>query len=350
MPFARPTFAELIDRAAADIEAGLPGTDARLRRSNLAVIARVHAAAVHGLYGYLDWLARQLMVDTADADFLARYAAIWGIQRVAASFATGTVTASGSNGSVVPAGTRLVRADGTAYVSTADATVASGTAAVTVLAEVAGAAGNAETGVSLTLVLPVAGISSGAVVASPGIAQGADEESDTALRARLLARIQAPPMGGAAHDYVAWAKEVPGVTRAWCYPLELGAGTVVVRFVRDDDDSLIPSGPEVAAVQAYIDARRPVTAAVTVAAPTAVPLNLTIALTPDTVAVRDAVVAQLQDLIRREAEPGATILLSHIREAISVAAGETNHVLSVPSANVTHAAGQIATLGTVTWA
>ena len=52
MPFARPSLADLIARAAADIEAGLPGADARLRRSNLAVLGRMHAAdgaAVRGL-------------------------------------------------------------------------------------------------------------------------------------------------------------------------------------------------------------------------------------------------------------------------------------------------------------
>jgi uncharacterized phage protein gp47/JayE len=81
------------------------------------------------------------------------------------------------------------------------------------------------------------------------VADGSDEESTDELRARLLARLQNPPHGGNATDYEAWAKEVSGVTRAWSYPLELGAGTVTVRFVRDDDASPIPDAGEVAAVQ-----------------------------------------------------------------------------------------------------
>lgn len=349
MPFARPTLTGLIERAAADIEAGLPGTDARLRRSNLAVLARMHAGAVHGLYGYLDWLAQQLMVDTAETVFLDRYAGIWGVLRRPAAFAEGPVTVTGTSGVVVPAGTQLQRSDGAAYTSTADATLAGGTAAVPVAAADAGAAGNASAGTQMALVQPVAGVASTALVAAGGLVQGADRESDEALRLRVLARIQQPPMGGAAHDYVAWALEVPGVTRAWCYPLENGVGTVVVRFVRDDDASMIPDGPEVAAVQAYISERRPVTAQATVLAPTAVPLDMTIALTPGTAAVKAAVAAELADVLRREAYPGGTILLSHLREAISVAAGETNNVLTTPTADVTHAAGEIATLGTITW-
>lgn len=179
---------------------------------------------------------------------------------------------------------------------------------------------------------------------------GADVESDEDLRSRFLSRLRQPPHGGADYDYVSWALEVPGVTRAWCYPHELGLGTVTVRFVRDADASIIPDAGEVAAVQDYLDARRPVTAQLTVVAPVAVPLNFTLTgLVPSTSTVRAAVEAELQDLIFREAVPGGTILISHLRAAISAAAGEEDHVLTSPAANVTHAAGEMATMGTVTW-
>lgn len=349
MPFERPSLTALIDRAAADIEARLPGTDARLRRSNLNVLARVHAGAVHGLYGYLDFVARQLMIDTAEGAYLERYASIWGVPRLPAAFAAGNVTFTGTSGSVVPAGTELQRADGQVYATTADVTLASGTGTTAVQAAVAGAAGNADAGVSLSLTAPIAGVNTAATVAAGGLSQGADVEDDDGLRSRILRRIQEPPHGGNRADYISWALEVPGVTRAWCFPLELGPGTVTVRFVRDDDASPIPDAGEVAAVQAYIEERRPVTAQVTVVAPIAVPLDFDITLVPNTAATRAAVEAELADVLRREAEPGGTILISHLREAISVAAGETNHILNSPSADVTHTTGQIATLGAFTW-
>ena len=104
-------------------------------------------------------------------------------------------------------------------------------------------------------------------------------------------------------------------------------------------------------MQTHIDdpSRRPVTADVTVFAPTAVPMNFTIELTPSDATTKAAVIAELEDLILREAEPGGTILLSHINEAISLAAGETDHILTVPSADVTVTTTQISTMGTVTW-
>lgn len=350
MSFARPSLADLIDRASADIEAGLPGTDARLRRSNLAVLARVHAATVYGLYGYLDWISKQITVETCEAELLDRRASVWGVYRKPADYARGTVQFSGTNGVVVPAGTPLTRGDGALFFTTEDSTIAAGVVNVAVIADEAGAAGNSAAGSSLTFQQPLGNVSPTGTVLAPGLSGGIDIEADEALRPRLLARIQAPPMGGSASDYVAWALQVPGVTRAWVYPLEDGVGTVRVRFVRDNDASFIPDVAEVAAVQAYIDQVRPVCANVTVSAPIAVALNLTIQLTPDTSQVRAAVTAELADLFVRESYPGATILVSHLREAISVAAGETNHVLVSPTADVAYSASQIAKLGTITWA
>ena len=350
MSFSRPTLQQLIERAQADIDSRLPGTDPRPRHSVRGALAKNSAAAFHGVYGYLDWLARQLFPDTAEAEYLARHASIWGVTRTPAAAAAGNVTFTGTTGTLIPAGTELQRSDGALYTTDAEATLASGTITTAVTAAVVGAAGNAAIGTTLTLTSPIAGVNATATVASGGLARGADEEDADALRIRLLAVIQAPAHGGNKADYERWALEVPGVTRAWVYPLEGGAGTVTVRFVRDDDASLIPDAGEVTTVQNYIDDLRPVTAAVTVAAPTAAPADYTIALTPNTQAVKDAVTAELADLHRREAAPGAIFLLSHIKEAISIAAGETNHVLTVPSADITPATGAIPTLGTITWA
>ncbi len=349
MPFSRPTLQELINRTGADAVARL-GLEELLRRDDMQVLTRVLSGAAHSLHGHVAWLAEQVIIDTAEAEYLERWANIWGVERKPAAAAVGNVTINGSSGVVIPAGSALVRTDGVEYATNAEATISGGTATIAVTASQAGAAGNALAGITLNLVSPISGVNSQATVAAGGLVSGADTEADDALRARLLARIQAPPHGGASADYIAWALEVAGVTRAWVYPGELGLGTVTVRFVRDDDASIIPDAAEVTAVQAHLDTLRPVTAALTVVAPIAVPLNLTIQLTPNTSTVQAAVQAELADLLRREAEPGGTILISHIREAISLAAGETNHVLSVPSADVTHTTGQIAVMGTITWA
>lgn len=355
MPFSRPALPVLIDRAEADIESRMPGADARLRRSNLNVLARVHAGAIHGLYGNLEWLARQVLPDTAEAEYLERHAAIWlPSGRLPAAAALGQVLVTGTTGAVVPVDTVFKRADGVTYYSAIEATLVAGQALVDIVAEEAGQGGNAAASTALNLDSPIAGVNAPATVTAGALTGGADIEDDDSLRARVIARIQQTPHGGARHDYVTWALEVPGVTRAWCYPQEMGDGTVTVRFVRDDDAVAIPDAGEVAAVQAYIEVLAPVGMELFVVAPVALPTAFQVSLMPATASVKAAVEASLRDLLLREAEPeggdgNGVILLSHIREAISLAAGETDHALVAPVADVTPTVGQMATFGSITW-
>jgi uncharacterized phage protein gp47/JayE len=250
---------------------------------------------------------------------------------------------------VVPANTELRRNDDARFLLAADVTIAGGGSGTgNVVARVAGAAGNAQSGVALQLVAPVAGVQPSAVVAAGGLGAGADAESDAGLRARVLQRIQTPPAGGAKADYVTWALAVAGVEKVWVYPSWLGAGTVGVAFVTTG--GAIPGAPLIAAVQAALDLRRPVTAVVTAFAPATQAVALTIDLAVDSAAIREAVLAELADFFVREAEPGGTIRVSRISAAISGALGEVAHLLVAPAADIVLPAGTIATLGAVTWA
>lgn len=349
MPFERPTFAQLLERARADIETRLPGADSRLPFSDLDVLAHVLANATHDLHAHLDYLADQIHPDTADRAHLVRHAAWWGVPPKPATQAKGPVTVLGAVDAAVEAGT-LMQYGGRDYTVDADVVLAAATALVAVTARDAGIAGNVPAGAKLAFVGPVAGVQSQAT-AETGITDGTDDESAGNLLARLLRRMQTPPHGGAKADYIAWALEIPGVTRAWVFPGWAGAGTVGVAFVCDGQEGgIIPDADKVAEVQAHIDARRPVTAEVIVFAPTPVALDLTITgLDPVSLAVKAAITAEIADLLEREAEPGATILVSHLREAISVAAGERDHHLTVPAGNVAHAQHQIAVIGVITW-
>lgn len=348
MAFDRPTLPQLIDQGAAEFESRLPGVLARVRNSVVGVINRVMAGALSSLYQYFEYLSDQWWPDRAAAENLPDHGARWGVSQLPAAPATGTVQFTGVDGSAIGLGTVVQRSDGAQYATTAAGGIAAGVASVAVQAVVAGQGGNAVTGTSLTLTTPVVGVNAVAV-STTALAGGADIEDAEAWRARILARIRKPPQGGSVDDYKAWALAVPGVTRAWVFPGEQGDGTVVVRFVRDDDATMIPDAGEITAVQTAIDAVRPVTASVYVLAPVATVQNYSIQLLPDTPAIRAAVQAELLELYRREAVPGGTMLISHEREAISSSAGETDYVMTVPAANQVYATGQMPTLGVITW-
>ena len=350
MPFNRPAPTDILQRLMAEVDIELPGADARLRRTVENVLVKVVTMASHELHGYLDWIARQILPDTADASELERHASIWKVTRKSATPAQGPIIFTGQNDTVIPAGTFLQRADGVQYTLDADVTIDAGTGSGIVTAVVTGIEGVAPANTKLNPLTPLVGLNANALVGAGGLTGGFDIESDDNLRARVLERIQLPPHGGAAHDYIAWAKEVAGVTRAWVYPEQMGAGTVVVLFVMDDKpDTIIPSVGEIEDVQAYIDNVRPVTADVTVTAPTPVTVDLEIHINPNTQAVKDAIAAELTDFFRREAYPGGALYLSRINEAISTAAGEFDHVLVTPSANVSRSFGEVSVLGDITW-
>ncbi|PZW46845.1 putative phage protein gp47/JayE [Humitalea rosea] len=298
MPWLRPTPAEIRDRMAAEVAVALPGADARLRRSPETAIVRGVAIASHELHGHIAWATKQILDDTAEAEELVRRAAIMGITRKPAVTASGPVTLTGTAGAVLPAGTEFRRSDDARFVADADATIAGGgTATVTVTARVAGAAGNTAAGAALALIAPVPSILPSAT--TDGLGAGADAEGDEDLRARLMARRQAPPAGGAAADYRAWALAVPGVGSAWCVPLWAGAGTVGVGILAAG--GALAGTPLINAVAAAIALLRPVTANVTVFTPTATTIPIILGISPDTTAVRTASPTAAR---RRRAGPG----------------------------------------------
>jgi uncharacterized phage protein gp47/JayE len=195
-------------------------------------------------------------------------------------------------------------------------------------------------------------------VSALGIGGGADLEGDAALRERVLFRKRMPPHGGAAHDYVIWAREIPGVTRVFVDPVNAvnARTTIGVWFLMDDTYANgIPQGADVDIVEAHIDELRPAGAVVDIAAPTAVPVAITIdGLVPDTQDVREAVKAELADLFRRAMRVSTltdpfTLKISKIWEAISAASGEDSHTLTLPAADLDLTVGQVPTLGTVTF-
>lgn len=344
MPFETPTLPALISRTQVDL-AG----DA-LRQSDAQVLARAHSGAAYGLYGYLTWIKEQALPDTAEEETLVRLARLRLSQpRKDAQPAGGSVGFTAAAGALLDLNTILQFSDGRSYrVTAAVATVAGANTAV-VEAVDAGALGNAEAGLVMTSIQPVEGVSGNFTVLAGGLVGGVEQESIESLRARVVRSFRVIPHGGNQDDYVTWALDVAGVTRAWCVRRYMGPGTVGVFFMRDGDANPVPTAAQLALVRTYIEGKRPVTAELYVLAPVQKVIVYQIKLTPDTTAARNAVTAQLQDLHTREAGLGETLLLTHIAEAISSAIGETDHVLTYPVANQVPAANELLTFGGVLW-
>jgi uncharacterized phage protein gp47/JayE len=345
MPFETPSLPVLIKRTQSDLASD------SLRQSDAQVLARTLGGAAYGLYGYLDWIAEQILPDKADESTLERIAALRLNQpRKSAQAASGSVSFTASAGAVLDVDTLLQSSDGRTYKVTAARTTSNGLNSTTIAALEAGSLGNAEAGMTLIPVQPILGIAGNSFnVLAPGLIGGIARESLESLRSRVISSYRIIPHGGSAQDYETWALECPGVTRAWCLGSYLGPGTVGLFIMRDNDPEPVPTAAQLAEVQAYIEPLRPVTAELHVLAPVQVPVTYRLSLTPDTTAVRATVEAQLRDLHNREAGLGDTLLLTHIAEAISSATGENDHKLLSPIADVAAANNQLLTFGGCVW-
>lgn len=355
MPFPRPSLQELIDRTDAEISSRL-GIGPLLRRSVLGVLSRVLAGASHLELGYQEWIARQILPQTAETSGLEGWCSLFGLTRKSATAAQGPILVSGSDGSVLPDGAQLLRSDGALFVVVGEAVIVDGAGATSARAVALGLGGNTPQASTLSLVSTVAGIVSPVIVGAGGLVGGLDQENDADLLTRLLQRTRNAPGAGTVADYQRWALEVPGVTRAFVYPLRNGPGSVGLSFAVDDDPAgPIPTADQVDLVQTHIGVfgtdggPRPVTVNLVVFAPTPAALDPTIHLAPDTAAIRADVGASLADILRREGAPGGTILLSHLRQAISTAQGVVDYELVDPVADFEAPAGGLPVLGTITW-
>lgn len=350
MTFSRPTLPELRERISSDVASRL-GIAALLARSVLAAISSALAGAMHGLHGHLAWLVSQFFPQTAGTEHLLRWADLRGVTRIPATYSSGLVSFSGQPTTPIPQGTVLLRVDGLLYETQAAATIPGpGTIDVAVESTTPGEIANAPEGTSLRPAASILGISSVALVAAGGLIGGADAESDDDLRARVLEIWRTPASGGTEADWERWTRLYPGVTRAWVVPRVLGPTTVGVLFALDDASyGPIPNSGDVALVRAHLEQFRPLNAELYVYAPTSRALDVSVRLTPDTAAIRLAVEENLQDLLRREASPGGRLLLSHIREAISLATGEEDSQVYQPTSDVVTAGGELLVFGTVTY-
>jgi uncharacterized phage protein gp47/JayE len=362
MPWSTPSLKVVRSLVRDAIRGNLPGADASIPNSVLRVISDAMGALCHLALQFIDWLALQLLPDTAETVWLDRHGNIWLVNsdgttgRKLASLAFGTVNFTGTAGTIVPNATQLtygatIGQGMIGYETTQQITLGDLPTPATVRALDPGAASNRLADDVLSVVEASGGVDGAATVVF--MIGGTDPETDDELRGRVLQRIREPPMGGDATDYVAWAEAVPGVTRAWCSPQEMGIGTCTLRFMMDDlrvANGGFPFPDDVAQVAAYINTVRPVTVKdMFVEAPIPHPVNVHITYVDlDNQATHGAIEASLLNEFYVRQRPGQTWYRAWSDEGIMNAPGVNAYDLvasDVPMPNN----GSMAVLGDITY-
>src|SRR5215472_11996457 len=114
MPWSTPTLKDVRSQVRDYIRGSLPGADANVPNSVLRVLSDNQGALCHLVLQYVDWLALQLLPDTAETEWLDRHAYIWLVNadgstgRKLATPSIGTASFVGQpTGTLVPAYTQL---------------------------------------------------------------------------------------------------------------------------------------------------------------------------------------------------------------------------------------------------
>ncbi len=187
----------------------------------------------------------------------------------------------------------------------------------------------------------------------------------------MLQSYSAPPHGGNSADYVTWALQVTGVTRAWVPQVPLVPGAVTVFFMMDQSEAAFGGFPQgtngVAtletrdtaatgdqlAVANYLYPLRPVTVLVYAVAPQASTQAFTlVGLSGISSAQQTQVSAALTTLFLQKDSPLATTSIeqSDCAGAISAIGGLPSFAVTSPASwPITSGVGYIFTLGTVTY-
>ncbi len=352
--FSTPSLPEILSQASTDL-AIISDVKPNQYNSLIEGIKLALSGMVHGLYAKLDTIALNDHPFTATGTSLTQFAAVWGLTNLPPTAAGGTLVFTGTTGADIPSATLLQSRYGLEYVTDTDTIISGGIAAINCICTVTGAATNLDAGEILTVVTPVNGVNSSLTLSTP-LKGGTDRETDEALQARWFDLVRNPPAGGSPSDYEKWSLDFPGVSRVWVTPCGMGAGTVLISFMMDAIyTNGIPLTANAQALASYLQPFVPADCSeIYVVPPVAAPLNPVIAIKPNTPAIQAAVtsnlVALILDQVAYENGTGTgTVLITQIQEAISTSLGIIDYVLTTPIANVSPSAGQIVTLGIITF-
>mgnify|MGYP005850852683 CR=1 FL=1 len=291
-------------------------------------------------------IARGGYLETAGGDWLDLVAQnMYGLTRKPAEFARHTVRLTAAAGlgpyQIQPAQLWASTASGLRYNNVVGGVLpAGGMLDLEFVAESPGAAYNVPLGSINKLLTPLPGVS----VSNVGVTRaGVDAETDEALRLRCQLRWASLGTGATADAYKFWALSAdPSITKVRVLDQHpRGQGTVDVIVWGEGG---LGSGA-VAAADAYIQARRPLTADVLVYAATAATVNVTatVTLRAGFMAATQAEVADRLAELQRSLPIGGTVYRSALIEAL-FGQHALNVELTSPSADVSLGTAQAAVL------
>lgn len=269
---------DVSDLIIASIEAELSQTIPLLPKSFIRVLAKALGGLYVLLYKYCGFMFLQLFVDTATNEEttingrkirpLNAYGVLVGVgaqtAAVAAEYTFRFIPILPTGASTLNSGTPVLSdSNGVTYVTVGDVSYGGGGAPafedVTIRAagdqnggNGAGVVGNLDAGETLSFVAPPANIERDGTIQTVDVV-GVDEEDIDVYRARIKARFQTPPQGGAYADYSIWGETVSGIVNVYPYTGDPGQIDVYSEVTTALDADGIPDAAKLVGVYDAIE-------------------------------------------------------------------------------------------------
>ncbi|MDQ0060129.1 baseplate J/gp47 family protein [Paenibacillus harenae] len=269
-------------------------------------------------------ILEQAFAVTAEGRFLDLIAKDYGLERTPAAAAKVELTFTGVVNAVIPDGTSVgIENSDISFVTVGEAIIGSqGRTTIMARCKQPGVIGNVNADTIRLLFDPVKDIWT--VNNSRPAEGGLNQESDEALRGRILYQKRNPEHGGTESDYKRWALSVTGVTYAEAINCKRGLGTVDVVVGADADIERVCKE-----VRLLIEQKKPL--GVDVEVNPVVPESMTVkakVVGLSESAAKNAVYGYL-----RTVDIGGTIYLSKIVAAL-ITAGAADAVILLPKENL----------------
>jgi hypothetical protein len=292
MSLPSPSTQTIADNIVAQIAASISQSVPLLPKAFIRVLAKVLAGVFVLLWKYCGFIFLQLFVAYASADPTTINGKVvqplveWGrligvgdpLPSVQAELLI-SVVVKNQTGSLAARSSLVRSSTGVIYQTIAEVPLDAPTVPVRIRAvsdqsggDGSGIIGNLQAGDVVEFANPLPNVSKAATVVSQTVT-GANAELIELYRARIVARFQSAPQGGAYADYRDWAEEVPGIVNVYPYAGDPGEVDVYVEASVETSGSAdgIPTGAQLTAAEDAIEldiagvaSRRPVNAAVNV--------------------------------------------------------------------------------------
>ena len=307
------------------------------------------AAQLYSLQVQSEWVIRQCFPQTALGEYLDRYAQLRGVSRHGAACAEGVlrfgVEEPLSTDLTIPAETVCMTAGLVRFQTTKEGVLPAGENWVEVPARAVepGSTGNAGAGTVVSMAVAPVGV---AWVTNPSaFVGGMEEESDEALRERVLETFRRLPNGANAAFYEQGALSFAEVAAAAVLPKKRGVGTVDVVI---STYAGMPAEELIGRVQAWFEQRREIAVDVRVEAPAEKTVDVSVRVKAkdgqNSETVRQTVADRLTGWFNGE-RLGQDILLAQLGREIFSVEGVENYSILTPGADVSVAAGELPRLG-----